>query len=69
MLALVPGYVDPDKITSGMDAFLQKDSEYLGFKVSASYGVTTTVFDKSLNMDKIIGRADEQMYQMKKRNK
>ena len=69
MLAVIPGETDPDKIVAGMEAFLEKDSEYLGFKVSASYGVTTTVFDKSLNMDKIIGRADEQMYRMKKQKK
>ena len=69
MLALVPGEVDPDKIIDKMKVLLEKDSEYLGYKVSASYGTTTTIFDETLNMDKIIGKADEKMYQMKKQKK
>ena len=48
---------------------LQEHSENLGYTISSSFGAYTTVFDKNLDLDTIIGIADEQMYRMKKRKR
>ncbi|WP_024866095.1 diguanylate cyclase [Butyrivibrio sp. FCS014] len=69
LLALIPGEGMSDKIIAAMQAHLRESSREQGFPISASYGTTTTVFDEDLNIDQIIGKADEKMYDMKKKLK
>jgi diguanylate cyclase (GGDEF)-like protein len=69
MLALVPGEYEGSDIIEQMEKRLELESEKLGYKVSASYGAYSTRFDDILDMDAIIGIADNEMYKMKKERK
>ena len=69
MLAFIVGDCDLDKITKDITEHLKISSRELGFTVTASIGTYETVFDNSINMNKIIGIADERMYEMKRKMK
>ena len=69
MVALIIGPCDADKIAAGITEGLKRDTDALGFKVSASIGIHTTTFDSELDLNKAINYADKQMYQMKKQSK
>ncbi len=69
MLAVIIGECDTDKIQADIDERLQAASQDLGFAVSASIGTYSTVFDGSMDISKIIGIADERMYEMKRKTK
>ncbi|MBR4668825.1 MAG: GGDEF domain-containing protein [Butyrivibrio sp.] len=69
MLALVLGDCSSSDIIYQIEDKLQEHSENLGYTISSSFGAYTTVFDKNLDLDTIIGIADEQMYRMKKRKR
>ncbi len=69
MLALILGPCDADKIISDMKKNLEKDSQEIGFRVSASLGSYTTTFENDLDLNKAVSYADEQMYKMKKQTK
>ena len=66
MLALIPEKIDIEAFIKKMQEHLKRDSEQLGFTVSASYGSYSTTLTKSLDLDKIISIADEHMYKLKK---
>ena len=66
MLAVIPGECNEDALINSMQEQLARDSEILGFKVSASYGSYSTQLSELLDLDKLIGIADKQMYLMKK---
>ena len=69
MLALIPGEVDSNAIIKRMEEYLKIESDRLGYTVSASYGAGLVRFDESLNLEKLIANADNQMYRMKKEQK
>lgn len=69
MLSFVLGDFDFDAMEKDMVLQMEKESERLGFSVSASIGRATTVFDENMNLDTVIGLADEQMYKMKRQKK
>jgi diguanylate cyclase (GGDEF)-like protein len=69
MLALILGDHECDTVISDIERFLEQDSRELGFRVSASIGTYSTVFDKELDLSKIIGYADAQMYEVKRKTK
>lgn len=66
MLALITEKIDNDEFVEKMQEHLKRDSEKLGFTVSASYGAYSTTLTKDLDLDKIISIADEHMYKMKR---
>ncbi|WP_029233314.1 diguanylate cyclase [Butyrivibrio sp. VCB2006] len=69
LLALVIGDHNIDKICSDIDEKLEAASEEIGFKVSASTGVYSTVYENGMEINKIISKADERMYEMKRKTK
>lgn len=69
MMAFILGDHNCDKVIDEVEEYLKKDSEELGFRVSASIGTYTATFDKNLDMNKLIGMADKQMYEIKRKSK
>lgn len=69
MLAFIIGKCDVESILAEIDGKLEASSRELGFAVSASSGTYTTVFEKGMDIYKIIAVADERMYEMKRRVK
>ncbi|WP_026493449.1 diguanylate cyclase domain-containing protein [Butyrivibrio sp. XPD2002] len=68
MLALILGECDWDSMEAAMIGKMEEATKKLGYTVSASMGIATTVMDDDINLDRIIALADEEMYKMK-RNK
>ena len=66
MLALILGECDWDLLKKTMTARMEEATRKLGYTVAASMGTASTVFDANMNLDTVIGLADEQMYKMKK---
>ena len=69
MFSFVLGECDSKKIMDDIEKQLVVESEKIGYTVSASLGVCHTTFDKELDLDNVIGLADEQMYNMKRKKK
>ena len=69
MMALVFNDCDVDKIQADIDIFLQEKGKELGFAVSASIGSYSTVYEESMDINKLIAIADERMYTMKRKTK
>ncbi len=67
MVALVLGDCSSSDIIYQIEEKLKDESERLGYTVSSSFGVYSTRYDDKLDLDTIIGIADEQMYKMKHR--
>ncbi len=69
LLAFIVGDCDVSHICSEIDKQLVSSSKELGFTVSASTGTYSTVYDGKMELDKIIGIADERMYAVKRMTK
>lgn len=69
MMALIFGDCDVDKIQEDIDNNLKEKSKELGFTVSASFGSYSTVYEESMDINKLIAIADERMYTMKRKTK
>ncbi len=69
MLALVLGDCSSSDIVYQIEDKLRDESERLGYTISSSFGAYSTTFSQDLDLDTIIGIADEQMYKMKKRKR
>ncbi len=69
MLALILGDCDSRSIISSIMDRLDEDSYNLGYTVSASLGSYSTTFTSDIDLDKVIGVADEKMYVMKREYK
>ncbi|MCR5403497.1 MAG: GGDEF domain-containing protein [Butyrivibrio sp.] len=69
MLALILGECDIDRISKDFNEILEKYSDEYGFRVSASIGTHSTIFDKSIDMNKVVSLADGRMYEMKRESK
>lgn len=69
MLAFMPGREDAGDILAQIDEALKKKSKKLGFTVTASCGSYVTKLSKKVNLQKVVEKADEQMYQVKKNRK
>ncbi len=66
LLAFILGDCDVDQICTAIDERLATSSTELGFTVSASTGTYSTVYDGQTDISKIIGIADERMYEIKR---
>lgn len=66
MLSIIVGQTDVEAIVNKIQEELKKATEELGYKVSASFGSYTTEPGEVIDLDRIIGLADQQMYRMKK---
>ncbi len=69
MIALVLGDCSSSDIVYQIEDKLREESDRLGYTISSSFGVYSTIFNQDLDLDTIIGIADEQMYKMKKRKR
>ena len=71
MLALVFGDVSADDIIGKIDNYLEKfnSCSELGYSVSASCGVYSTVFGEDFNLEQVLKLADENMYRTKNKRK
>ena len=69
LLAMIIGDYNIDQICNDIDKKLEAASEEIGFKVSASTGVYSTVYENGMEINKIIDKADERMYEMKRKIK
>jgi diguanylate cyclase (GGDEF)-like protein len=69
LLAFIPGDCDIDQICNDIEKRLVLSSQELGFTVSASTGTYSTVYDGQMDIGKIIGIADERMYEIKRNTK
>ncbi|WP_026489790.1 GGDEF domain-containing protein [Butyrivibrio sp. XBB1001] len=69
MFSLMVGDVDIEKICADIEEKLQTASQDLGFRVSASIGTHTSIYESNGDISKAIGNADEHMYAMKRRRK
>ncbi len=69
MLSVIIGECDTEAIRADIEKHLASSESELGFPVSASIGTYSDVFDEKLDINKIIGLADERMYEMKKKVK
>lgn len=69
MLAVIIGMCDTERIISDIKDILVRRSQEYGFTVAASIGTYSTVFNESIDMNKVISIADERMYEMKRMSK
>jgi diguanylate cyclase (GGDEF)-like protein len=66
MFSFVLGECDTDEIISDIEDELNDESARLEYKISASLGIYETVFHEKIDLEEVIGRADEQMYSVKR---
>lgn len=66
MVAVLPGGGDAEAIIGQIEEILEKKSSKLGFTVTASCGAHNTKVTSKMNLLRIVDKADEQMYQVKK---
>ncbi|MBR5637522.1 MAG: GGDEF domain-containing protein [Pseudobutyrivibrio sp.] len=69
MFSFVLGECDSRTIIDDIEKELEEESERLEYTISASLGVYETIFHEELDLEEIIGLADEQMYNVKRKNK
>jgi diguanylate cyclase (GGDEF)-like protein len=69
MLAFILGDHQCDNVIPDVETILEKESLMLGIRVSASIGTYTAVFEKDMDINKLIAIADAQMYEMKRNRK
>lgn len=69
LLGVVIGDCDVAQITGDIERNLENSSKELGISVSASAGVYTTIYEKGMDIGKIINIADKRMYEMKRKIK
>ncbi len=69
MLAFILGDHQCDNVIPDVEAILEKESLSLEIRVSASIGTYTAVFEKDMDINKLIAIADAQMYEMKRNRK
>ena len=68
-LAFILGDHQCDNVIPDVEAILEKESLSLEIRVSASIGTYTAVFEKDMDINKLIAIADAQMYEMKRNRK
>lgn len=69
MFSLMIGDCDLDKICADICQRLDAASHELGYKISSSIGTSTTIYNESGDISRVIGTADEHMYEMKRKLK
>ncbi len=69
MMAFFFGEYAFEKIVRELDSQLENASRELGFKVSSSSGMRSSIFSRDFELDKLIALADEQMYEVKRQYK
>ena len=69
MFSFVIGECDTDEIISDIEDELNDESERLEYKISASLGVYETIFHEEIDLEEVIGHADEKMYSVKRKVK
>ena len=69
MLAFLPGGGEAEKILAKIDVLLKEKSREIGFPISASCGSYTTRITREMNLQEIVEKVDEKMYQVKKARK
>ena len=69
LLGVMLGEYDVAQITGDIERNLKSASHDFGFRVSASVGVFTTIYEAGMDITKVISVADERMYEIKRKNK
>ncbi len=67
MMAFILGDYDCSRVIPDINSRLEKVSEEYGFKVSASIGTYATTFNEDMDLNRVIGMADDQMYNIKRK--